>query len=422
MILTVQKSGISGKAAMPGSKSHTIRALFIASLAGGTSVIKTPLISDDTMAAADTCKAFGADIILKDGAFIVKGFGKHPNSPDGIINTRNSGTTLSFGLSVAALGREWTVLTGDSRVSARPLDSLISALNNLGGHVFSANSNGKPPVAVKGRMKGGKTELDAITSQYLSSLLIAAPLLEQNTIIDVTRLNEAPYVEMTLGWLEKQRIKIKRDGLTHYEIKGNQKYKPFKEHITGDFSSATFFAVLAAIAKNEIILENLDFNDSQGDKRVFGILKSMGAEVDVQPGRVTVKGNMLKGMTIDMNAIPDALPAMAVAGCFAEGETRLTNVPQARMKDTDRISVMCAELKKMGADISEMEDGLIIRESKLYGCRVDGHGDNRVVMALAVAGLSIEGITSISTAEVVNMTFPQFVDIVRECGGTILFQ
>jgi 3-phosphoshikimate 1-carboxyvinyltransferase len=227
---------------------------------------------------------------------------------------------------------------------------------------------------------------------------------------------------MTLEWLEKQKIKIKRDGFKHFEIKGNQKYRPFKVNISGDFSSATFFAVLAAISKNEIILENLDFNDSQGDKRIFEILKTMGADIEVQTDGVKVKGNTLKGISIDMNPIPDALTAMAVLGCFAEGETRLTNVPQARMKDTDRISAMCSELKKMGADISELEDGLVIRQSKLYGCRVNGHGDDRVAMALAVAGLCIEGITSISSAEALYMTFPQFVDIVRECGGSIMMQ
>lgn len=422
MILTLQKSDISGKAILPGSKSHTLRALFFSSLAGGTSVIKTPLISDTTMAAADTCRAFGADIMLKDGTFYVKGFGRHPNSPDGIIDTRNSGTALSFGLAVAALGNEWTVLTGDSQVSARPLDPLIAALNNLGGHVFSANSNGKPPVAVKGRIKGGRTEIDAMTSQFLSALLIAAPLLEHDTIIDVTRISETPYVEMTLEWLGKQRIKIKRDGLTHYEIKGNQKYKPFKANITGDFSSAAYFAVLAAMTKNEITLENVDFKDSQGDKLIFDVIRSMGADVDIQADTVTVKGDTLKGMVIDMNSFPDALPAMAVAGCFAEGETRLVNVAQARMKDTDRISAMCSELKKMGADISESEDGLVIRQSKLYGCRVEGHNDDRVVMALAIAGLSIDGITSISTAEAVKTTFPQFIEILQACGGTILLQ
>ncbi|MDD4188524.1 MAG: 3-phosphoshikimate 1-carboxyvinyltransferase, partial [Eubacteriales bacterium] len=344
------------------------------------------------------------------------------NSPDGIIDTRNSGTALSFGLAVAALGNEWTVLTGDSQVSARPLAPLIAALDNLGGHVFSANSNGKPPVAVKGRIKGGRTEIDAMTSQFLSALLIAAPLLEHDTIIDVTRISETPYVEMTLEWLGKQRIKIKRDGLTHYEIKGNQKYKPFKANITGDFSSAAYFAVLAAMTKNEITLENVDFKDSQGDKLIFDVIRSMGADVDIQADTVTVKGDTLKGMVIDMNSFPDALPAMAVAGCFAEGETRLVNVAQARMKDTDRISAMCSELKKMGADISESEDGLVIRQSKLYGCRVEGHNDDRVVMALAIAGLSIDGITSISTAEAVKTTFPQFIEILQACGGTILLQ
>ena len=160
-------------------------------------------------------------------------------------------------------------------------------------------------------------------------------------------------------------------------------------------------------------------SDTQGDKLVLSILESMGAKISIKDNTISVKGNGLKGREIDMNSIPDALPAMAVAGCFAEGETRLLNVPQARLKETDRISVMYEELRKMGADIEELPDGLVIRQSKLKGCPVEGHDDHRIVMALAVAGLNIEGETKISTAEAMSVTFPEFVDLTQSCGGNI---
>jgi len=419
MVLKVNKSRPCGRVFIPGSKSHTIRALFIASLAQGRSEISNPLISEDAMSAVDTCRALGAKIEMQGNKFIVNGFGGIPKTPDDVINVGNSGTTLRFGLGAAALGEGITVFTGDAQIRRRPLEPLIKALNNLGANIFSTRNNGSAPVVVKGKLRGGQTELDSVTSQYMSSVLISAPLAEGNTEVRLTRLNEVPYVEMTMWWLDRQGIAYSNNDFKNFFIKGRQQYKPFNISIPGDFSSATFFAVQAAISGEEFILENLDMTDPQGDKEVLAILESMGAKVDVRKNEISVRGNSLTGREIDMNSIPDALPAMAVAGCFAEGETRLVNVPQARLKETDRIQVMCRELSKMGADIKELEDGLVIRQSKLKGCRVDGHGDHRVVMALAIAGMNCEGDTIINTAEAVNVTFPEFVDLMKSCGGRL---
>ncbi|MCX7749948.1 MAG: 3-phosphoshikimate 1-carboxyvinyltransferase [Clostridia bacterium] len=419
MLLKVKKSQTKGKVKIPGSKSHTIRALFIASLADGNSEIHDPLISNDALSAVEVCKALGAEISMSGNKYTVKGFNGIPRVPDDIINVGNSGTTLRFGVMAAALGDGCSVFTGDYQIRRRPLGPLIHAVNNLGGEVFSTRNNGMAPVVVRGRAKGGKTDLEAVSSQYLSSLLIHAPLLENGTEVVLTRLNEVPYVEMTLWWLEKQGIKYQNDNFKKFFIEGNQRYSPIDITIPGDFSSATFFMVLAAISGGEFVLENLDMSDPQGDKAVLSILETMGAKVTMENKLITVKGNGLKGMQIDMNAIPDALPAMAVAGCFAEGETRLVNVPQARLKETDRIHVMWEELSKMGADIEELPDGLVIRNSKLKGCRVSGHDDHRVVMALAVAGLNIEGETVIDTAEAMNVTFPEFADLIQSCGGSL---
>ncbi len=419
MLLKARRSKTSGKITVPGSKSHTIRALFLAGLAEGTSSIIRPLISEDALSAAEVIKALGADVKREDDRFVVTGFGGAPKAPEDIINVGNSGTTLRFAVMTAALGEGCSVFTGDYQIRRRPLAQLIEAANNLGAEVFSTRNNGMAPVVVKGKAKGGKTNLDSVTSQYLSSILINAPLFEEDTEVNLTRLNEVPYVEITLWWLEKLGISYTNNDFKSFYIPGRQKYKPFNMVIPGDFSSATFFAVLAAVSGNEFILENLDMTDMQGDKRVLHVLQNMGASIDFKDGNVRVTGNGLKGMEIDMNSIPDALPAMAVAGCFASGETRLLNVPQARMKETDRIHVMCTELSKMGADITELPDGLVIRQSALKGCRVSGHGDHRIVMALAVAGLNSDGETIIDTAEAMSITFPEFADFIKSCGGDI---
>lgn len=417
MILKTRKSETGGCVAIPGSKSHTIRALFFASLASGRSVIRNPLISNDALSALEVCKAFGAGIENFGDRFEVSGFSGIPCTPENVIDVGNSGTTLRFGLMTAGLGDGCTVFTGDYQIRRRPLGPLIEAMNNLGAQVFSTRGNGMAPVVARGRLKGGSTGLDAVTSQYLSAILINAPLIEKDTELIITRLNEAPYVEMTLWWLDRFGVKYENDAFKTFTIKGGQSYKPFDVTIPGDFSSATFFVVLAAISGGEFLLKNLDMSDTQGDKQVLSFMESMGAGVRLREDGILIKGNGLKGIEIDMNSTPDALPAMAVAGCFAEGETRLLNVPQARMKETDRIHVMCTELKKLGADIEELPDGLIVRRSRLKGCRVNGHDDHRVVMALAVAGLNTEGETVIDTAEAMNVTFPEFTGLIRACGG-----
>jgi 3-phosphoshikimate 1-carboxyvinyltransferase len=422
MLLKISNSKVSGRIKLPGSKSHTIRALFLAGLSGGESVISEPLVSEDAFSAIEVCKSFGAEIKTLDNKYIIKGFSGIPNTPEDVVNVGNSGTSLRFAVTTAALSEGYTVLTGDYQIRKRPLNNLLTSINDLGGMAISTRGNGMAPVIIKGRIKGGRTKIDAVTSQYLSSLLINAPLFEKDTEIEITRLNEAPYAEMTLWWLDKMGVTYKNDKLKSFWIKGGQKYKPFNATIPGDLSAATFFIVLAAISGDKIIIEKFDLKDPQGDKLVLEIVESMGAKVERMENEISVQGNNLRGITIDMNSIPDALPAMAVLGCFAEGETRLVNVSHARLKESDRISVMCTELKKMGADIEELEDGLVIRQSQLKGSNVKGHDDHRVVMALAVAGLNSEGETVIDSAEAINVTYPGFVETIKKCGGLAEFQ
>jgi len=419
MILKVSHSDVQGEISIPGSKSHTIRSLFFAALANGKSKINNPLISSDSNSAVNLCKSFGATYNFIDNHYIVNGIGSNPQVPENVIDVGNSGTSLRLGMMTAALVQGYTVFTGDYQIRKRQIGPLVEAINNLGGQAFTTRGNNSAPVVIKGRAKGGFTKLDAVTSQYLSSILLNAPLLEKDTHVEITRLNEIPYVELTLWWLDKFGIKYSHNEMKEFFIPGQQKYLPFECTIPGDFSSATFFMVLAAISGQEFLLTNLDMSDPQGDKLVLAILEDMGARVAYKENGIVIKGQKLKGKTIDMNSIPDALPAMAVAACFAEGETRLVNVPQARLKETDRINVMCQELSKMGADIKELPDGLIIRESKLKGCNVNGHDDHRVVMSLAVAALNCPGETAIATAEAMNVTFPGFVECIQRCGGSI---
>jgi len=419
MKLRVSQSNLAGSVDIPASKSHTIRAVLIASLAEGVSEILNPLNSLDTQAAVEGCRAFGARIQQEQDRWFVTGTGGRLKIPEDVVNVGNSGTTLYFLLGTAALAEGYSVITGDEQIRKRPAQVLIDALKDLGAEAFSTRGNGMAPIVVRGRMKGGHTAVRAITSQYVSSLLLNCPLAEGDTEFEVTELNEQPYVQMTLNWLASQGIRCEHEQMRRFHIKGNQRYHAYKARVAADFSSATFFLCAGAITDSDITLRGLDMSDSQGDKAVVQMLKDMGARIDILDEGIRVRGGELKGMEIDMNATPDALPAMSVVGAWAEGTTRLVNVPQARVKETDRIAVMREELTKMGAKVEELPDGLVIRGGKLKGTEVSGHGDHRVVMALAVAGLVAEGETTIDTAEAAAVTFPNFVDLMQKLGAKI---
>ena len=419
MKFIVRESNLSGEIRIPGSKSHTIRALVAGLLADGCSEIIDPLVSSDTTSCLDMVAGMGAVVDRDARVWRIRGTGGHIPAPSNVIDVGNSGTSLYIGLGVAALAEGCTVFTGDAQIRNRPADGLLRSLCDLGAESFSTRGNGRAPFVVRGRMRGGETSIEAVTSQYLTALLMASPFAAGDTVIHVPLLNEKPYVTMTLGWLDRLEVNYRNDDYKTFHIKGGQGYRPFRADVPADFSSATFFLVAGAILGGPVVCRGLDMNDSQGDKEVVEILKRMGAAITVEKDRITVSSRNLHGCEIDLNAIPDALPALAVAGCFAEGETRLVNVPQARLKETDRISVMCAELSKLGAEICELPDGLVIRKSTLRPARVDGHGDHRVVMALSVAGMAIRGGIEVETAEAVSVTFPDFPDLVNALGGAI---
>ncbi len=420
MRFVVRKSKLQGSVRIPGSKSHTIRAVAIAALAEGTSRIRNPLIAEDTLAAVHAYRLFGSDIACSEDCWVVGGVSGQPCTPENVIDVGNSGTTLYIATGSAALVAGTTVLTGDDQIRRRPAGPLIRTINQLGAAAESTRGNDKPPIVVRGPMHGGTAELDGSqTSQYLTSLLINCPLVAQDTVLKVYNLVEKPYIDMTLSWLAEQNIHVDRSGYEEFRIRGGQKYLAFDKQIPADFSSATFFLCAAAITGSELTLLGLDPKDTQGDKRVVETIAKMGAQVEWLEDGLRVKGGDLAGGAFDLSDTPDALPALAVTACFAEGETRLVNVGQARLKETDRISVMRNELSKMGADIEELPDGLVVRHSRLQAAHVDGHRDHRVVMALSLAGLACEGETVIEGAEAVAVTFPTFADLMRSVGGEV---
>ena len=421
MRIEIKPSKLSGAVRMPGSKSHTIRAVAIAALASGESVIEEPLDSLDTQAAVRIYRALGAKIDTSGANWVITGTAARLTEPTEAIDVGNSGASLRIAMGSAALlpSSATASFTGDQQIRSRPHGPLLKSLNELGAKAVSIADDGTAPLEISGKLTGGKTSIEATTSQYLSSLLLCTPLAKGDSEIRVTHLNEWPYVQMTLDWLNSQGIRYEQQGWELFRVYGGQSYGGFRRQIPADFSSATFFLVAAAITGSSLTLEGLEMSDSQGDKAVADYLELMGANVEREADLIRISAEELEAIEIDMNQTPDALPAMAVAGAVAKGTTRLLNVPQARIKETDRIAGMTQELGKMGIRCEQLEDGLIVHGGKLKGTEVCGHADHRIVMALAVAGLAAQGTTRVNTAEAAAVTFPNFVELMTSLGADI---
>ena len=395
---------------IPGSKSQTIRALLIAAFAKGVSTIKNPLLSSDTISTAKALSALGVDIRYDEerAVFYVDSKALGDNLSDVTLDLGNSGTGTYLLLGLAAsLGIKVTI-KGDESLSNRPIGPLADAYRALGAEVETRN--GLLPITIKGPLKGGSVEIECRTSQYLSSLLLASVLSENDTEIHCPLLYEKPYVSMTLSWLDKQKIdySMSKDYL-HSHIKGGQCFKAGEFSVSGDYSSASFFFAFAAMHNMTLNILGLEKDEPQGDKRVLEILSDMGCKVKWIENGVSITGTAnLKGGTFDINDIPDALPILSALALFSSEPVKLTNVPQARIKETDRIKAMHDELIKLGADVSEEEDGIIIRPSQgLHGADIKGYKDHRIIMAFSILSTKIDGIR-IDDTKHVSVTFPSF--------------
>ena len=411
---------------MPSSKSETIRALILGSLATGKSEIENSLDCEDTQTALKVLKNLNIRILRRSGKLIVEGGGLPVKTKNKNINTGNSGITTRFILPILGLrgnNAAPLIFDCDSQMRKRPITPLVNALNNLGMKITFLKTRGNCPLVVEGALTGGSTSVDGITSQYISALLLSLPLAKKNSVITVKNLNERPYMEMTLEYLKSLGVSIshrKIKNLDVYKIRGRQQYRDFRKTISGDFSSTSCFIAAGCLIKGKIVLEGLGLKSLQGDKRLIEILRRMGADIETLKNKIVIRGGKnLTGMPVDANDIPDLLPALAVVATCAEGKTKICNVPQARLKETDRIKSMALGLRRMGARVEERTAGLTVYKSDLKGCTVSGYKDHRTVMALVVAGMIAQGTTVISNREAVSKTFPKFYQLMKGLGGNI---
>ncbi|MFB6124245.1 MAG: 3-phosphoshikimate 1-carboxyvinyltransferase [Haloferacaceae archaeon] len=427
MDVTISQSSVRGAAKAPPSKSYTHRAILAAGYSHGA-LVYDALDSADTRATARAVEAFGGDV-ERDGDHVdVAGFGGRPDVPSTVVDCGNSGTTMRLVTACAALADGITVLTGDDSLRSRPQGPLLDAIDQLGGRAESTRGNGQAPLVVEGPVSGGEVSIPGdVSSQYVTALLMAGAATDEGVDVHLeTELKSSPYVDITLEVLSAFGVDAEgtADG---FAVAGGQQYEtPDGEyHVPGDFSSMSYLLAAGALAaeEGEKVVVGGAHPSAQGDTAIVDVLERMGADVDWDrdDGRITVRQSALAGVEVDVGDTPDLLPTIAVLGAAADGETRIVDCEHVRYKETDRVSAMATELEKLGASVTEEADTLTIHgdETDLQGGAVDGYDDHRVVMSLAVAGLVADGETTVRGAEHVDVSFPDFFDVLYDLGAAV---
>ncbi|MBW1962768.1 MAG: 3-phosphoshikimate 1-carboxyvinyltransferase [Deltaproteobacteria bacterium] len=400
---------------IPGSKSYTHRVLIAAALSDGVCKLHNALRSEDTLLTAGALRQLGIHIEHRDDLFIVtgsRGVLKECKDP---IYLGNSGTSMRFLTAVTVLGKGRYFLSGNQRMQQRPIQDLVEGLNQIGVSVRTVNQNGCPPVEIKSRrVDGGSVTLNCEkSSQFLSALLLIAPYTKKGLEITVTRGPVSrPYIDMTLEVMEKLGVTVYRDGYTYFKIPGSRVYKAGTYTIEADCSQAGYFWAAAAITGAGVTVQGITRDSKQGDLGLLKLLEAMGCRVSFRSDGICVQGGRLSGIDADMGDMPDMVPTLAVVAAFAEGTTRIRNVAHLRIKESDRLGAVAAELSKMGIAANITDTGICVRGGTPGPAVIDTYGDHRIAMSFAIAGLAVPGVF-INDEECVEKSFPRFWDVLE---------
>ncbi|MEM2759746.1 MAG: 3-phosphoshikimate 1-carboxyvinyltransferase [Nitrososphaerales archaeon] len=419
--IQVRRSRIEGTVRCPPSKSYTHRAIGIASIANGESTVTNALLSRDNLATVNACRTLGCKLDQQYTTFIINGRNKFEPG-NRTIDAENSGTTIRMMIAVSALVEQgMTTLTGDESLRKRPMQPLLEALKKLG--VESTSTNGMPPVVVKGGgIRGGRTEIRGdVSSQFISALLISCIYADKDVTIFVEGEQVSkPYIDATLATMQRFGVRIENNYYTDYFVRCQQ-YKPTKFEIPTDFSSAAIMLAAGALA-GEVTVEGLNFELPQADAKIIDILHDMGVRIKMNRVKGIVKveaPEKLEGDTFNLHDTPDLLPVVSVLALNAKNKVTIKGVAHARFKETDRITNIAIELKKLGAEVEEFEDGLSIRISgKLRNTRLNAYGDHRLFMAFCLASLLTDKCI-VDGLESVDVSYPTFVNDLRKLGANI---
>jgi 3-phosphoshikimate 1-carboxyvinyltransferase len=399
---------------IPGSKSFTQRALVIAAVAEGESLLKNALISDDSAHLMGALEALGAGIQIQGTDVRVTGTGGRLKNPEKSLYLGNNGTALRLLISLVSLGEGEYTLTGTKRLCERPVGPLLEALGILGVQAKSRDGNGFPPVTVRaGVLSGGRVAFrDIVSSQFISSLMVCAPYARKETVIDLEgRILSYPYLEMTREVMESFGVSVRREKSNRFIVCGGGHYRSREYTVEGDASSASYFFLAAAVCGGRVRVGNLDPSTPQGDIGILPILERLGCRIVRGENWVEVCGGELNRgeYVFDLGNMPDMVPTLAVLSARRSGRTVIRNVSHLRLKESDRLKALATELRKLKIRAEETEDGLAIKGGPAKGALIETYDDHRIAMSFAILGLAVPDMR-IQNPDCVGKSFPDFWD------------
>ncbi len=415
----VEKSKLSGTITCPPNKSYTHRAIFLSSLVNGKSIVKNVLRSRDTNATIEICKNLGAEIQEAGKNIKVKGIDKF-DEEDLTLDASNSGTTIRIAAAISAMRNAKTILTGDESLRKRPMKQLTDALESLGAKCES--NEGRPPLTVIGKIKGGEITIPGnISSQFISALFIVAPLTETGITVNISsELVSKPYLDATISTMKKFGVEVTEiEPYKKYKIEP-QEYRHATITIPSDFSSVALLLSAAVLVGDGFAIK-ISFGDlAQGDEAVIDILEKLGVNISLHNNTIKVKApEKLLGGRFDLSNTPDLLPPLSILALKSGFPIELYNVKHARYKETDRIAILARELQKIGIKVTEKEDGLILGPpDKVKGAKLNSEDDHRLFMAFCIAGMYV-GDCTVSDPESVDVSYPSFISDMNQVGAKI---
>jgi 3-phosphoshikimate 1-carboxyvinyltransferase len=411
---------ISGEIVAPPSKAQTHRALFAALLTNGKTIIQNPLSCDDTRATSNSIVALGATLKSHKDRWIVIG-NERPRRPTRAIVVGESGVTLRFSIPIASLTGEDVELKCENSLLRRPIQPLVDSMRKLEVKVARTENavcvSGGPPLG------GGVYIRGDVSSQFISGLLLAGPLMQDGLELKVTsRLESRGYVTLTIDAMNQHGISVEVDDqMSTLKVKSGQTYNEAINSIPGDYSSAAFPMAAAAITSSNILISGLSRDNVEPDSVIMRVLSDMGVETRFSADGVRIEGGSLKAIRVDVSDCPDLTPTIAVLGCYAEGKTEIVGAGRLQYKESNRLEAVRSELKALGAEIASTDERLLVNgPCSLSGGTVDSHGDHRIAMALSVAALHAAGPVTIRNSGCVSKSYPGFFDDLRLLGVDVI--
>lgn len=414
----INPNKLKGELTIPPSKSMSHRAVICAGLSEGFSNISNIMFSQDIDATCDAMRSLGVNVERNDDSLKIQGTSEI-KVVNPTINCFESGSTIRFLIPIAATSGQQVTFEGKGKLVERPLKSYYDIFDLQ--KIDYTNVDGKLPLTINGKLKPGRFEIRGdVSSQFISGLLFALPLLDGDSkIIITTELESKPYVDLTLQMLNDFKVEVENHDYQEFIIKGNQKYIASDYRVEGDFSQVAFWLV-AGLLGADIVCGGLKLDSLQGDKAILSIIEDMKGKLVIEGDKVQALPSKTKGAVIDASQCPDLVPVLTVLAALSEGTTEIVNAARLRIKESDRLTAISTELKKLGADIEEKEDGLIIRgKDSLNGGEVHSWNDHRIAMAMAVASLKCNEPIIIKDADCVKKSYPHFWSDFKKLGGNI---